>query len=97
MQHPPDPDRGVRQVDDHVPGRVQCRGGRADGDGLAGADFSGDDPDGVLIHAPGDAGDRFGVSGVSVQHRRGQSPPKRHAGETVILLQPLNTHADSPS
>ena len=69
---------------------ITCRAGSsADGrgpdrDGLAGADLPGDHPDGVLIHTPGDAGDRFGVSGVAVQHRRGQPTPERHAGETVI-------------
>ena len=40
-----DPDGGVGQVDDGVPGRVQCGEGGADGDGLAGADLAGDDPD----------------------------------------------------
>jgi hypothetical protein len=79
-----------------VPRWIQgcCRG--ADGDGLAGADFPGDHPDGVLIHAPGDPGDRFGVSGVSVQHRWGKSPAERHAGETVIRLQAFDAHADAP-
>ena len=65
------------------------------GDGLAGADLAGDHPDGVLVHAPGDPGDRFAVAGVAVQHRRGQVPPERHPGETVMRLQALNTHADA--
>jgi hypothetical protein len=79
-----------------VPGGVQAGGRGPDGDGLAGADFPGDHPDGVLIDTPGDPGDRFSVGGVAVQHRRGQPPPERHAGETVILLQALNIHADAP-
>nr|WP_246222559.1 hypothetical protein [Phytoactinopolyspora limicola] len=35
-----------------MPRGIQGRGGRADRDGLAGADFSGDDSDGVLFDAP---------------------------------------------
>jgi hypothetical protein len=66
MQHAADPYRGVRQVDDEVPGGVQGGGRGPDGDGFAGADFPGDDPDGVLIDTPGDPGDRFSVGGVAV-------------------------------
>ena len=73
------------------------RGGRGpDRDGLAGADLPGDHPDRALIHTPGDPGDGFGVSGVAVQHRWCQTPPKGHAGETVIRLQPFDAHADAP-
>ena len=65
------------------------------GDGLAGADLAGDHADGVLVHAPGDPGDGFAVAGVAVQHRRGQAPPERHPGETVMRLQPFDAHADA--
>lgn len=77
-------------------GGIQSCGCSTDRDGFAGADFPCDDPDGVLVHAPGDAGDGFGVGGMAVQHRRGQSAPERHAGETVIRLQAFDTHADVP-
>jgi len=39
-----------------VQGGVQCGGGGADGDSLAGADLAGDHAESVLVHAPGDAG-----------------------------------------
>ena len=39
----------VGQVDDDVAGRIQGGGRRPDRHGLAGTDFTGDDPDGVLI------------------------------------------------
>ena len=41
-EHAAHPDGGVGQVDEHVPGRIQVGGGRAHGDGLAGADSAGD-------------------------------------------------------
>ena len=77
--------------------RIQGGGRGADRHSLAGADFFGDDSDSVLIHTPGDPGDGFGVAGVAVQHRRGQTPPERHPGEAVIGLQPFDTHADASS
>ncbi len=76
VQHAADPDRGVGQVDDHVPGGVQGGGGGADGDGLAGTDLAGDHPEGVLVHAPGDAGHGFGVPAVAVQHGGARLRPK---------------------
>jgi hypothetical protein len=63
-----DADHGVGQVDDGVPGGVQAGEHGADRDGLAGADFAGDDAN---IGAPGDAGDCFVVGGVAVQHAGG--------------------------
>jgi hypothetical protein len=72
VQHAADPDRGVGQVDDHVPGRVQRGGGGADRDGLAGTDLAGDHAQGVLLDAPADPGHGFGVGAVAVQHRGGQ-------------------------
>lgn len=76
-EHAADPDGGVGQVDDDVPGRVQ--GGRdgADGHGFAGTDLAGDDPDRALIHTPADSGDRFTVAGAAVQHRRSQARSAR--------------------
>lgn len=98
VQHPSDPDGGVRQVDDHVPGGVQGGGGGADGDGFPGADLAGDHPQCVLFHAPGDAGDSLPVAGVAVQHLRRQVPPEWHPGEPVVGLQPVDTHdATRPS
>src|SRR6266498_3784145 len=86
VQHAADSDRGVGQVDGQVPGGVQGGGGGADGDGLAGADLAGDHAEGVLVDAPGDAGDRLGVSVVTVQHRRGEAATERHGGETPVRL-----------
>jgi hypothetical protein len=63
-----------------------------DGDGFPGADLTGDDAEGVLVHAPGDPGDRFTVAGVAVQHARGQVPAERHLGEPVVRLQALDGH-----
>lgn len=87
---------GVGQVDEHVPGWIQVGGGRGHGHGLAGADLAGDHPDCTLIHTPGDAGDRFTVSGVVVQHGWCQVGSEGHSGESPMWLQPLNTHADTP-
>ena len=63
-----DPDGGVGQVDDGVPGGVQGGERGADCDGLAGSDFAGDDPDPAFGDAPADPGDGFAVAGVAVQH-----------------------------
>ena len=52
--------------------RVEGGDGGAGGDGLAGADLAGDHADGALGDQPGDAGDRFGVAAVGVEHARGQ-------------------------
>ena len=49
VQDAADPDGGVGQVDDDVPGGVQRGGGGADRDGFAGADLAGDDAEGVLV------------------------------------------------
>ena len=84
VEHAADPDGGVGQVDDHVPGGVQ-RGRRgAHGDGLAGTDLAGDHAEGVLVDAPADPGDGFGVAVVAVQHRRGEAAAERHAGESPV-------------
>ena len=56
----------------------------AHGDGLAGADLAGDHADAAFGDAPADAGDRFVVGGVAVQHARGQIAPERHPGETEV-------------
>ena len=48
------PDRGVGQVDHGVAGGVELGQGGAQGDGLAGADLPGDDPERGLGHAPAD-------------------------------------------
>src|SRR5947207_1859580 len=61
----------------------------ADRDGFAGADLAGDDPEGVLVDAPGDAGAGFGVAGVAVQHAGGEVTAEGGAGETVVCLQPF--------
>ena len=83
-EHAAHPDGGVGQVDEHVPGWIQRRGGRPDGDGFACADFAGDHPDRALVHTPGDAGDRFTVAGMAVQHGGYQVAPERHPGESPM-------------
>lgn len=83
-EHAAHPDGGVGEVDDYVPRRIQGGGCRADRDGFASADFAGDDADGALVHTPADAGDRFAVAGVAVQHRRRQIPPERHPCEAPM-------------
>ncbi|BCI83256.1 hypothetical protein MTY66_48810 [Mycolicibacterium sp. TY66] len=83
-EHAAHSDGGVGQVDDDVAGGVQGGGCGADGYGFAGADFTGDDPDGALVHTPADPGDRFAVAGVAVQHRGGQVTSERHPGESPM-------------
>jgi len=63
-----------------VPGGVQGRGRGSDGDGLAGADLAGDYPEGVLVDAPADPGDGFGVPAVAVQHRGREAAAEGHLG-----------------
>jgi hypothetical protein len=77
-----------------VAGGVQAGQGGAGGDGLADADLAGEHTQGVLVDAPGDAGDRFGVGGVAVQHLGGKLAAERHPGEPVGGLQTLD-HAGS--
>jgi hypothetical protein len=72
------PDGGIGQVDDVVAATVQGGHGSADGDGLASADLAGDDADAAFGDAPADAGDRFVVRGVAVQHAGGQIAAERH-------------------
>ena len=91
-----DPDGGVGEVDDGVPGGVQPGQRGADGDGLAGADLAGDDPDPALADAPADAGDGLVVGGVAVQHPRRQIAAEGGAAEPEEALQPVD-HADTPS
>jgi hypothetical protein len=76
---------------------VEGGGGGADRDGLAGADFSGDDADGVLVYTPADPGDGLRRVRVAVQYGWDQAATEWHSGKSVILLQPFNTHADTPS
>ena len=92
VQHAADPDRGVGQVDDHVPGGVQAGGRGAHGHRLAGADLAGDHTEGVLVDAPGDAGHGLGVTVVAVQHRRREAATERHLREAVVGLQTLDAH-----
>src|SRR5919198_98819 len=85
-----DADGGVADVGHGVSGWVQgCQGG-AGGDGLADADLAGEHAEGVLVDAPGEAGDRFGVGGVAVQHLGGKLAAERHAGEPVGGLETLD-------
>src|SRR3954454_10869584 len=91
-----DPDGGVGEVDDGVPGRVQPGQRGADRDGLPGADLAGDDPDPALGHAPADAGHGFARAGVAVQHPRRQIAAEGGAAEPEEALQPVD-HADTPS
>ena len=88
-------DHRVGEVDDRVPGGVQAGQDGADGDGLARADLAGDDADGALADAPGDAGDGLVVGGVAVQHPGGEVAAERHAAEPVVGLQLLD-HSVSP-
>src|ERR1019366_6188714 len=67
-----DADGGVGQVDDGGPGGVEGGQGGAGGGSLAGADFTGDHAEGLVVHAPGDAGGGLAVRGVAVQHAGGQ-------------------------
>jgi len=78
------PDGGVGQVDDGVAAAVESVECGAYGDGFAGADLAGDHPDAPFGHAPADAGDRFVVRGVSVQHGWGQVAAERHPGKPVV-------------
>ena len=93
VQHAADPDRRVGQVDHHVSRGIQGGGRGADGDGFAGADLTGDHAEGVLVDAPADPGDGFGVPVVAVQHRRGEAAAERHPGETPVRLQTLDAHS----
>ena len=86
------PDGGVGLVDDGGAAGIQAGQGGPDGDGLAGADLTGDDTEGPFGQAPADPGDGFGVGGVAVQHLRGQRPAERHLGEAVMGLQILDRH-----
>ena len=81
-----DPDGGVGQVDDRIARIVQCGQCGADGDGLAGADFAGDDADAAFGDAPADAGDGLAVSGMAVQHAGGEIAAEGHAGEPVKAM-----------
>src|SRR3954469_14578761 len=91
-----DPDGGVGEVDDGVPGRVQPGQCGADRDGLPGADLAGDDPDPALGDAPADPGHGFAVAGVAVQHPRREIAAEGGAAEPEEALQPVD-HADTPS
>ena len=86
VEHAADPDGGVGQVDHHVPGGVQ-RGRRGPhGDRLARTDLTGDHSEGVLVDAPADPRDGFGVPVVAVQHRRGEAATEGHPGESPVVL-----------
>jgi hypothetical protein len=76
-----------------VAGGVQGGERGADGDGLPGADLTGDHSDPVLDHAPADPGDGFAVAGVAVQHPGGEVTPERGAGEPEEALQPVDHDA----
>src|SRR3954447_7283808 len=91
-----DPDGGVGEVDDGVPGRVQPGQCGADRDGLPGADLAGDDPDPALGDAPADPGHGFAVAGVAVQHPRREIAAEGGAAEPEEALQAVD-HADTPS
>src|SRR5260370_19542426 len=78
---------GVGEVDQGVPGLVECGDGGAGGGGLAGADFAGDHGQGALAGGPGGPGGRLRVSGVVVQHGRGEVLAERGAGEPVMVTQ----------
>jgi hypothetical protein len=93
VQHAADSDGRVGQVDHHVPGGFQGCGRGPDGHGFARADFAGDHAEGVLVDAPSDPGDGFGVPVVAVQHRRGEVSAERHPGETPVGLQTVDAHA----
>ena len=70
----------------------RLREGGAQGHGFAGADFAGDDAEGVLADAPADPGGGLGVGAVAVQHARGQVAAERHLGESVVGLEFLDAH-----
>ena len=76
-----DADGGVAEVDEGVPGGVEGGEGGAQGDGFPGADFAGDDAEGVLADAPADPGGCLGVRGVAVQHAWGQVTEVRDGGD----------------
>jgi hypothetical protein len=85
-------DGGVAEVDDRVAGRVEIRGRGSGGDGLAGADLTGDHGEGAFGDAPGDAGDGFAVAGGAVQHLGGEVSPEGHGGEAVVGLEDVDAH-----
>src|SRR3954469_17270066 len=91
-----DPDGGVGEVDDRVPGGAQPGEGGADRDGLPGAALAGDDPDPALGDAPADPGHGFAVAGVAVQHPPCQIAAAGGACEPEESRQPVD-HADPPS
>jgi hypothetical protein len=93
----PNSDGGVGQVDDAVPGGVQCGERGADGDGFPGADFPGDHADAALGDAPADAGDGFAVAGVAVQHSGCQVPTEGGVGEPEESLQAIGHVPTCPS
>jgi hypothetical protein len=79
-----------------VPWGVEAGQDGADGDGLAGAHFSGDDADGALADAPGDAGDGLVVGGVAVQHAGGEASAERMERSMRIRINDFLSSSDSP-
>ncbi len=63
---------GVGEVDDGVAGGVQIGDGGAHGDGFPGTDLTGDHAEVLLLDAPAQPGDGFGVAAVAVQHPGGE-------------------------
>ena len=49
-----------------------------------GIDLAGDHADAAFGDTPADAGDRFVVGGVAVQHARGQIAAERHPRKTEV-------------
>src|SRR3954467_990615 len=80
-------DGGVGEVDGRVAAGVERGQCGAQRHGFARADLTGDDAEGVLVDAPGDAGNGLGVAVVAVQHARGEVAAEGHAGESVEALQ----------
>jgi hypothetical protein len=86
-QIPRAPVVGPGQVDEGVPGLVEGGDGGPGGDGLSGADLAGDHPGRAFADAPGDAGGRFGVRGMGVQHAGGEVLAEGLPGEAVVVAQ----------
>src|SRR3981081_3637889 len=75
---------GLGRAADGVAAAIQPGQRGAHGDGLAGADLTGDDADAAFGDAPADAGDRLTVRAVAMQHAGGQIAPERDPGETEV-------------
>ena len=71
-------------MDEGVAGGVQGRQGGPRGHGFPGADFAGDDAEGVLADAPADPGRRLGVRAVA------SSMPRARSQQNSVFVNPYS-------